>query len=220
MVTEASAADQVAEVLLRIGAVELRPTQPFTFSSGMRSPIYTDNRLLCSAVAERRLVSSLLEAALTSQHIAVDVIAGAATAGIPHAAWLAERMNLPMVYVRGSAKEHGRGKRVEGRITSGQRAVMVEDMFSTGGSVIDAVRALREDTGAVVTHCLGICTYSMPRADRAFAEADLTPVVLTDFATIVRVAAEHGYLAPDQQQIVLDWQRDPATWSERTGITQ
>jgi|SRR5579859_4689295 len=213
-----TAAEQVAEALLRIGAVQLRPREPFRFASGMLSPIYTDNRLLCSSVTERRLVSTLFAETLTKRHIPADVIAGAATAGIPHAAWLAERLNLPMVYVRASAKDHGTGRRVEGRVLPGQRAIVLEDMFSTGASAIQTIQALREETNAVVTHCLGICTYGFAKADAAFAAVGVTPIVLTDFETIVRVAVRHGYIAADQQEQVVDWAREPASWATRVGL--
>lgn len=211
------AAEQVAEALLRIGAVQLRPTQPFTFASGMRSPTYTDNRLLCSAVHERRLVSSLLAQTIERLDAPAEVIAGTATAGIPHAAWCAERLELPMVYVRGSAKDHGTGRRIEGRVAAGQRVVLVEDLISTGGSALSSVQALREEGGAVVEDCVAICTYSFPRAEQAFADARVRAHALCDFATIVRVAVERGYLSADQRELVLDWSRDPAAWGARAG---
>lgn len=216
-VEQSGAAEQVAEALLRIGAVQLRPSQPFTFASGMRSPTYTDNRLLCSAVAERRLVSNLLAESVGRLPGPVDVIAGTATAGIPHAAWCAERLGLPMAYVRGSAKDHGTGRRIEGRVTHGQCVVLVEDLISTGGSALSSVQALREEAGAVVEHCVAICTYSFPSAARAFAEAGVEAHVLCDFATIVRVAVEQGYLSAGQRELALDWSRDPAAWGARIG---
>lgn len=211
------ASEQVAEALLRIGAVQLRPSQPFRFASGMLSPTYTDNRLLCSAVPERRLVSRLLAETVEGLPGLVDVIAGTATAGIPHAAWCAERLGLPMVYVRGGAKDHGTRRRIEGRVAEGQRVALVEDLISTGGSALSSVQALREEAGAVVEHCVAICTYSFRHAGKAFADAGVEARVLCDFATIVRVAAERGYLSADQRELVLDWSRDPAAWGARAG---
>ncbi len=213
-----SPAEQVAEVLLRIGAVQLRPQTPFRFASGMLSPIYTDNRLLCSTVVERRLVVALFASLIAQQDLHVDVVAGTATAGIPHAAWLAERLDLPMVYVRGGAKDHGTGKRVEGRVLQGQRVVMVEDLCSTGRSAVEGIGALREETRATVSHCLAIVTYGFQQAADAFAAIDVTPLALTDFDTIVRVAAEQGLLPPNERELALDWRRDPATWAARAGF--
>lgn len=217
-VRQSCPAEQVAEALLRIGAVQLRPSQPFTFASGMRSPTYTDNRLLCSAVPERRLVSGLLARTIEKLDAPVDVIAGTATAGIPHAAWCAELLGLPMVYVRGSAKDHGTGRRIEGRVAEGQRAVLVEDLISTGGSALSSVQALREEGNSIVEDCVAICTYGFPRAVQAFADAGVAIHALCDFPTIVSVAVEQGYLSADQRELVLDWCRDPAAWGARVGV--
>lgn len=205
----------VARDLLRIGAVALRPGRPFTWASGRLSPVYTDNRLTLSHPDVRgRLVDGF--GALARDLDGVEAVAGTATAGIPHATLLADRLGLPLSYVRASAKGHGKGNRIEGRVDSGQRVVVVEDLVSTGGSVLDAAAALR-GAGAEPVAVLAVFTYGFPEADRAFEEAGLPLRTLTDFETLARVAQEEGALGGDGWDALQAWRADPAEWSRQRG---
>lgn len=190
--------------LLRIGAVLLRPDEPFTWASGIQAPIYTDNRLSLGYPALRRRLAAGFEAQIQARGLEPDVIAGTATAGIPHAALLADRLDLPLVYVRAKPKGHGRGNRIEGPLGDGQRVVVVEDLVSTGGSSLDAAAALREAGGEVLA-VLAIFSYNLPRAAQAFAEAGVPLHALTDFDVLLDVAAAEGTVRPDQRRDVLAW---------------
>ena len=176
----------VVELLLKTGAVELRtdPERWFTWASGKRAPIYCDNRVLISYPEVRSRVADDLAEAIKRGFPEVEVIAGAATGGIPHAAWVAERLELPMVYVRGSAKDHGQGKRVEGRKLAGERVVLLEDLVSFGGSALSAVTALREEGGEVIG-VQAIFSYGLAEALRGFEAAGLQLQVLADYETLV-----------------------------------
>ncbi len=176
----------VVELLLKTGAVELRtePEQWFTWASGKRAPIYCDNRVLISYPEVRTRIADALAEAIERGFPEVQVIAGAATGGIPHAAWVAERLELPMVYVRGSAKDHGQGKRVEGRKLAGERVVLLEDLVSFGGSALSAVTALREEGGEVIG-VQAIFSYGFVEALRGFEAAGLQLQVLADYETLV-----------------------------------
>ncbi len=194
----------VAADLLRIGAVLIQPDDPFTWASGIQSPIYTDNRLALGHPDVRRRLRDAFAATLRQHEIAPDVIAGTATAGIPHAAWLADHLDLPMVYVRSKPKGHGRGNQIEGPLHTGQSVVVVEDLVSTGGSSLDAVAALRE-AGAEVRAVLAIFSYGLERAHRAFADAEVPLHVLTDLDALLGVAVEEGRLDPSQREAVGAW---------------
>ena len=201
----------VARDLLRIGAVALRPDDPFTWASGRLSPVYTDNRLTLSHPDVRdRLVDGF--EALVRRVGGVEGVAGTATAGIPHAALLADRLGLPMCYVRAEAKGHGKGNRIEGRVTPGQRLVLVEDLVSTGGSVLGAADALRQ-SGADVAAALAVFTYGFPEADRAFGDAGLPLYTLTDLGALARAARKSGALGDDALALLGAWREDPAGWS-------
>jgi orotate phosphoribosyltransferase len=204
----------VARSLLRIGAVALRPDKPFTWASGRLSPIYTDNRVALAFPDVRdQLVEAFVERA---RLLAPDLIAGTATAGIPLAALLADRLRLPLCYVRATAKAHGRQNRVEGRVEPGQRVVVVEDLVSTGGSVLAAAEALR-DAGAMPVAALAVFSYGLPEADRAFSEAGLRLDTLTTFDTLVRVGAADGAMSPQAVESLSAWRADPAAWSALRG---
>ena len=202
--------DAVARDLLRIGAVTLRPDAPFTWASGRLSPVYTDNRLALSHPDVRsRIADGLAGLAQTSEP---DVIAGVATAGIPHAALVADRLGLPLVYVRGAPKDHGRQNRIEGRVAPGQRIVLVEDLVSTGGSVLSAADALR-DAGAEPVAALAVFSYGFGEADDAFAAAGLPLHTLTTFEALVRVAGGDGSLSDADLDALAAWRADPVQWS-------
>ncbi len=207
-----TSADALARDLLHIGAVALRPDEPFTWASGRKSPVYTDNRLILSHPDVRqRVVEAFVEAAVS---VEADAVSATATAGIPHGALLADRLGLPFSYVRAQAKGHGRQNRIEGRVEEGQRVVLVEDLVSTGGSVLSAAEALQE-AGAEVVAVLAVFTYGFPEAEVAFAEAGLPLVTLTDFEALAEAARQSGALGPGAWATLRDWRDDPAGWSDR-----
>jgi orotate phosphoribosyltransferase len=192
----------IVELLLKTGAVELRtePEQWFTWASGKRAPIYCDNRVLISYPEVRTRIADALAEAIERGFPEVEVIAGAATGGIPHAAWVAERLELPMVYVRGSTKDHGKGKRVEGRKLAGERVVLLEDLVSFGGSALSAVTALREEGGEVIG-VQAIFSYGFAEALRGFEAAGLQLQVLADYETLVEsLELDHA-----TARVLLDW---------------
>ncbi|MEM1055912.1 MAG: orotate phosphoribosyltransferase [Bacteroidota bacterium] len=210
-----SLATTVARDLLRIGAVTLRPDEPFTWASGRLAPIYTDNRLTLSHPEVRdRLVEGFVT--LARRAGGADGVSGTATAGIPHATLLADRLGLPLSYVRSSAKGHGKGNQIEGRVTEGERVLVVEDLVSTGGSVIAAVNALR-DAGALVQTVLAVFTYGLDAAADAISDAGFTLRTLTDFPALLEVAREDGLLDDDALRALADWRRDPEAWSQARG---
>ena len=204
--------DAIARDLLDIGAVAFRPDAPFTWASGRRSPVYTDNRLTLSHPDVRaRIAGAFVEAA---GPLAPDAVSGTATAGIAHGALLADRLGLPFSYVRSSPKGHGKENRIEGRVGAGQRVVLVEDLVSTGGSVLSAAAAL-EAAGAEVVAALAVFTYGFPEAEAAFEAAGLPLVTLTGLDALLEAARASGGLGADALGSLEAWRRDPAGWSER-----
>ena len=186
----------IAEDLLRIGAVFLRPEDPFIWASGIKSPIYCDNRLTLTAPDVRTDVEESLAATIKKVFPDAEVLMGTATAGIAHAAITAHLMGLPMGYVRSGAKDHGRGNQIEGRLEKGQKVVVVEDLISTGGSCIETVNVLRE-AGAEVLGVISIMTYGMKKGIDRMAEAGIEWVSLTNFDEVIAAAADNGYISPD-----------------------
>ncbi|MBQ6151475.1 MAG: orotate phosphoribosyltransferase [Mogibacterium sp.] len=184
----------IAEDLLSIRAVFLRPEEPFTWASGIKSPIYCDNRLTLTAPEVRTDVEEALAFTIREKFPEVEVLMGTATAGIAHAAITAHLMGLPMGYVRSGAKDHGRGNQIEGRLEPGQKVVVVEDLISTGGSCIDTVNVLRE-AGAEVLGVISIMTYGMKKGIDRMAAADIEWVSLTNFDEVIAAAAENGYIS-------------------------
>ena len=202
---------RIANDLLVLGAVTLRPNNPYTWASGMKAPIYCDNRLTMGDVAVRRRLTEGFEALIENHGYSPDVIAGTATAGIPHAAWLAERLELPMVYVRLKAKDHGRENLIEGSLKEGGRVVLVEDTISTGGSSLAAVRALREE-GADVVAVLAIYTYGFEKAVSAFEEDGVPLHTLTDYDALIKSAAGMKRLNDEDVETLRAWREDPESW--------
>jgi orotate phosphoribosyltransferase len=200
---------EIAATLLRAGAVHLRPDVPFTFASGLRSPIYCDNRVLIGDVAARRVVIPAFAAACAG----AEVIAGTATAGIPWAAWAAEALGLPMAYVRGAAKGHGRGRQIEGASVAARRVVLLEDTISTGESALAAAAALRAE-GARLLGCVCIFTWGWQATSDAFAAAELPLVALTALPALLDSAAATDMLADSQRVLVEAWVRDPQGWGK------
>lgn len=205
--------DVLARAMLQIKAVELRPNNPFTWSSGWKSPMYCDNRVILGYPLAWDLVLEGMQEALATVFPGVDVLAGTATAGIPHAAALARELRLPMAYVRGSAKSHGKGKQVEGRVGQGLRAVVIEDSLSTGGSAYDAVDALRAE-GMDVLGVLCIYSYDFPQA-LARAEASNVPAVrLVGYDTLIQTAREAGYIEEQDLGALNSWRQNPDKYGE------
>lgn len=204
--------ETIAAALLQAGAVHLQPDNPFTFASGLRSPIYCDNRLLIGDVAARRVVIPTFAETCAD----AAVVAGTATAGIPWAAWVAEALALPMAYVRGSAKGHGRGRQIEGAAVAGQRVMLLEDTISTGESALAAAAALR-DAGAELVGCVCIFTWGWQATTQAFAAAKLPLVAITNLPALLDVASRAGGLNPAQRALVADWVADPQGWAARQG---
>ena len=199
----------IAKDLLKIKAVFFRPEEPFTWASGIKSPVYCDNRLILTAPEARKDVENGLATIIKENYPEVEVLMGTSTAGIAHAAITAEIMGLPMGYVRGSSKDHGRQNRIEGKLEAGQKVVVVEDLISTGGSVIDVVDALRE-VGAEVLGIASIFTYGMQKGLDRLAAADVKNVSLTDFDTIAEVAAEEGYIATEDIARLIKFRNNPS----------
>lgn len=200
---------EIAKDLLKIKAVFLRPGQPFIWASGIKSPIYCDNRLTLSYPSVRSRVENGLAALIRENYPGAEVLMGTSTAGIAHAAITAHIMGLPMGYVRGSAKDHGRNNRIEGRLLPGQKTVVVEDLISTGGSCLEVVDALRE-AGADVLGIVSIFTYGMARSAERLAAANVKNVSLTDFDTVVEAAAAGGYIAPEDKARLIAFRDDPS----------
>ncbi|WNF35521.1 orotate phosphoribosyltransferase [Bacillaceae bacterium IKA-2] len=201
---------QLANHLLEIGAVHLRPNDPFTWTSGIRSPIYCDNRLTLSFPIVRRKIAIGLEELINTHYPTVDVIAGTATAGIPHAAWVSDNLNLPMVYVRGKAKEHGKGNQIEGLIKAGQNVVIVEDLISTGGSVITTADALVQ-VGANVLGVVAIFTYDLETGKKQLADAGLSYYTITDYLTLIEVAKQQELINAEDIEKLKKWRNNPAS---------
>lgn len=187
---------EIAKALLGIKAVFLRPDEPFTWASGIKSPIYCDNRLILTASEARDLVEKSIAEKVKEYYPEAEVLMGTSTAGIAHAAIAAHILGMPMGYVRGSAKDHGRNNRIEGRLEPGQKVVVIEDLISTGGSCIDVVEALRE-AGAEVLGVISIFTYGMKKGLERLAAANVENHSLSNFDTLVEVAAEEKYIAPE-----------------------
>ena len=202
---------RIAEKLLAIEAVSLNPTDPFTWASGMKSPIYCDNRITMSYPAVRRDIAKSLAELIKKHYPEVEVIAGTATAGIPHAAWVAELMDLPMVYIRSKAKDHGKGNQIEGRITHDQKMVVIEDLISTGGSVIEAVQAASSE-GAQVLGVAAIFTYELPQGIKNFTKNKIHLNTLTNYTTLIEIALEKGLIDASEIALLKGWKKDPMNW--------
>ena len=199
----------IAKDLLKIGAVFFRPDEPFTWASGIKSPVYCDNRLTLTAPAVRSDVENGLAALIKEYYPEAEVLMGTSTAGIAHAAITAHLMNLPMGYVRSGAKDHGRQNQIEGKLEKGQKVVVVEDLISTGGSVLEVVNVLR-DAGAEVLGVVSIFTYGMKKGLERMAAANVINHSLTDFDTIAAVAAEEGYIRPADVARLIAFRNNPS----------
>lgn len=200
---------KLASYLLEIGVVFLRPDEPFTWASGIKSPIYTDSRMTLSVPKVRDLVENSFAEQIRSQYPDCEVLMGTSTAGIAHAAIVAHILGLPMGYVRPKAKDHGRQNQIEGKLEPGQKVVVVEDLISTGGSVLEVVNVLRE-AGAKVLGIVSIYTYGMQKSVDRLAAANVTNTSLTDFDTVLKVAAEEGYIKEADIARLLAFRNNPS----------
>lgn len=199
----------IAEDLLKIKAVFLRPNEPFTWASGIKSPIYCDNRLTLSDTQVRKDVENGLASLIKEHYPQAEVLMGTSTAGIAHAAITATILDLPMGYVRSGAKDHGRGNQIEGRLEKGQKVVVVEDLISTAGSCIEVVNVLRE-AGADVLGVVSIFTYGMQKGLDRLAAAEVKNISLCDLDTLVEVAADKGYIQPADKERLIKFRNNPA----------
>lgn len=203
----------VAKNLLDINAVTLKPDEPFMWASGMRAPIYTDNRLTISYPFVRRNIAVGMTELIKHHLDDVDVIAGVATAGIPHAAYVAERLQKPLVYVRSKPKDHGRGRQIEGVLKAGQKVVVIDDLLSTGGSALKAVKAVK-DAGGDVIGVVSIFSYQLQALDDNFKEAGLPYYSVTNYTTLIETAKRNQMISDDQLASLHAWRKDPVQWSK------
>ena len=195
---------KLAKELLAIQAVALRPNDYFTWTSGIKSPIYCDNRITMSYPSLRREIAAGMVEVIKEKYPEVEVVAGTATAGIPHAAWVSELLDLPMIYVRDSAKKHGKTNQIEGRVLEGQKVVIIEDLISTGLSSLKVAKALRE-AGAEVLGVVAIFSYELKKAQDAFEEAGVEYITLTNYPALVEEAVAIEYIHQDDVEKLLEW---------------
>lgn len=205
--------EQVAKDLLNVEAVFLSPDQPFTWASGLKSPIYCDNRITLAYPIIRKHIAKGLAKIISEDFPGVEVIAGTATAGIPHAAWVAELLNLPMIYIRSKPKDHGKGNQIEGHLIHGQKVVVIDDLLSTGGSVLNAAKAANRE-GAHVIGVVGIFSYQLQAVYDNFKKEDIPFATLTDYQTLIDVAVKEHYISSETLDTLKEWQENPKKWSE------
>lgn len=208
---------EVSAILIDAGCIIFRPHQPFKYNTGIISPVYTDNRLIMSRPKERNKIIDLMLAKIRQIGIP-DVLAGTATAGIPYAAFLAQKLNLPMVYARTKPKEYGKEKQVEGSLKRGQKVIVVEDLISTAGSSVRVIEVLRK-LGAIVKDEVAIFTYGLKEARDNLKKAGVTLHVLSDLEHTAKIAVEKGFLRPEQVDVIKDWAKDPQNWAKKMGFS-
>ena len=204
-------ANNIARDLLKIKAVYLKPEEPFTWASGIKSPIYTDNRVTLAYPETRTLIENGFVEKIRAEFPDVEVIAGTATAGIPHGAIIADKMNLPFAYIRSKPKDHGAGNQIEGRVAPGQKMVVIEDLISTGGSVLDAIAAAKRE-GADVIGAAAIFTYELPKADKNFADAGVKLVTLSNYTELIHLAEQEGYINAEGLTLLKKFKDDQENW--------
>lgn len=205
--------NHIASQLLKIKAVALRPQQPFTWTSGIKSPIYCDNRLTMSYPEIRNDIAEAFATIIRNQYPDAEVIAGTATAGIPHAAWVAQKLNLPMAYIRDKAKGHGKENLIEGLITEGQKVVVIEDLISTGGSSIKAAEAVRV-AGATPLAVLAIFSYQADKGVKAFEDAGIPLQTLSNYTALMDVALAQGTIQESDFELLKSWREDPSSFGK------
>lgn len=215
MFTNSETEQQVAEFLLQIKAIKLQPTNPFTWASGWKSPIYCDNRVTLSYPTIRTYIRQKLASAIQEMFGSVGCIAGVATAGIPQGALVAQELGLPFIYVRAKAKEHGRGNLIEGEINPGQRVVVIEDLISTGKSSLQAVEALRE-AGYTVAGLAAIFSYGFNVADENFKNAKCPYFTLSNYNALIKYAEEKQFISSADVDMLKKWREEPSTWGQQS----
>ncbi|MCS4487716.1 orotate phosphoribosyltransferase [Streptococcus sciuri] len=206
-------AKDIARDLLDIKAVYLKPNEPFTWASGIKSPIYTDNRITLSYPETRTLIEDGFVETIKKAFPDVEVIAGTATAGIPHGAIIADKMRLPFAYIRSKPKDHGAGNQIEGRVVKGQKMVIIEDLISTGGSVLEAVSAAKRE-GADVLGVAAIFTYELLKASQNFTAAGVKLVTLSNYSELIKVAKVQGYIDADGLTLLKRFKDNQETWQD------
>ena len=204
-------AKEIARDLLKIKAVYLKPEDPFTWASGIKSPIYTDNRVTLAYPETRTLIEDGFVEKIRAEFPDVEVIAGTATAGIPHGAIIADKMNLPFAYIRSKPKDHGAGNQIEGRVALGQKMVVIEDLISTGGSVLDAIAAAKRE-GADVIGAAAIFTYELPKAEKNFNDAGVKLVTLSNYTELIHLAEQEGYINAEGLALLKRFKEDQENW--------
>ena len=204
-------AKEIARDLLKIKAVYLKPEEPFTWASGIKSPIYTDNRVTLAYPETRTLIEDGFVEKIRAEFPDVEVIAGTATAGIPHGAIIADKMNLPFAYIRSKPKDHGAGNQIEGRVAPGQKMVVIEDLISTGGSVLDAIAAAKRE-GADVIGAAAIFTYELPKAEKNFNDAGVKLVTLSNYTELIHLAEQEGYINAEGLALFKRFKEDQENW--------
>ena len=210
-------AENIAQVALEIGAIQFNAQQPFIWASGYKMPIYNDNRLLLGNAGHRALITQGFQDLLKNCAAKVEVIAGTATAGIPHATTLADRLQLPLIYVRSAAKTHGMGNRIEGPLRRNQQVLVIEDLVSTGGSAANAVTAIRE-AGGIVNHCFSIFSYGLAEATDKFKSISCEIHSILDFSELLEVALSTQNLSTNDIETLRSWQKAPFKWAENNGF--
>ncbi|MDR0690955.1 MAG: orotate phosphoribosyltransferase, partial [Streptococcaceae bacterium] len=204
-------AQEIAQNLLEIEAVFLSPKEPFTWASGIKSPIYTDNRITMSFPKVRRLIAKGFAQKIKEIYPEVEVVAGVATSGIPHAAWVAEELNLPMVYIRSKSKDHGKGKQIEGKISPKAKMVVIEDLISTGGSALKAFVAAKRKA-ADVLGVAAIFTYEMPQGKENFKKAGVKLLTLSNYTSLIEIAKKIGYVNEEELALLKRFKEDHQNW--------
>jgi len=215
--TQNNVAETLARISLEIGAIKFSPDQPFTWASGYKMPIYNDNRLLLGNAGHRTLITQGFQDLLKKCAAKIEVIAGTATAGIPHATTLADHLQLPLIYVRSATKTHGMGNQVEGLLYKNQQVIVIEDLISTGGSVANAVTAIRE-AGGIVNHCFSIFSYGLAEATDKFKSISCEIHSILDFSELLEVALSTQNLSTNDIETLRSWQKAPFKWAENNGF--
>lgn len=204
---------EIAEILLKIKAVTLRTDPPYKWVSGILAPIYTDNRLLMSYPKERDFIINSFLKIIKEKNLNPDVIVGIATSGIPWAAWIADKLNLPMIYIRKKQKDYGRENLIEGEFEKGKKVIIIEDLISTGGSSINGVKVVKQAGGVILAN-LAIFTYELEKAKQNFEKENVKLIPLSNFTTLVNVAVKENYIKKDEEKNVLEWSKNPEEWGK------
>ncbi len=206
-----NSAKKIAEYLLQIKAIKLQPSNPFTWASGWKSPIYCDNRKTLSFPEVRSYIRDSFAGMVREYYHGAELIAGVATGAIAHGALVADKLGLPFVYVRSEAKEHGLGNQIEGYFQPGQKVVVIEDLISTGGSSLNAVKALRE-AGCTVLGMIAIFTYEFKKSSDGFIAANCAIYTLSNYSTLIETAVDSGYIGSSEVETLKEWRADPSAW--------